>query len=435
MRRLEFEASWRHDQYSDVAGTSNAKLAFNWSPIESFTIRGGWGQSFRAPNFGEFSPISNVTWDGWNLGQVYTQNDAPLNVLCAGGAPQPGSGAEKMFNAGFGCNSTPGGLSIGPGGYPPVAVGMRDFTNTEHRVLDPEKAVNWSIGFDYTPTGNFLTGLNIQATYYIVKINGILRGFNNPTNGTFNNSALGFSFVTPEDLIDPVTNAQLCAGQNATPWLCAPFQDIVQRSLNQTANEVPPDAQTLIYWLNDGGTMNLGYQTTEGIDFQWSYDWEWEGIGAFNTGMIGTYYISQPGQVVFGGPVDDFYHTNLAPVNGVQQLGVEFASALQVPGPPRLERRHLERDRFHGLRAALLPHDGRAPEREQRLHHARRHGGRVTGLQQPMLPLGLQQPPTELLHVRSVAGIQHRRPARERVLAEHQRPARGAEHHGQDFAL
>ena len=53
---LEFEASWRHDQYSDVAGP-HAKLAFNWNPIESFTIRGGGGHSFRAPNFGEFSPI------------------------------------------------------------------------------------------------------------------------------------------------------------------------------------------------------------------------------------------------------------------------------------------------------------------------------------------------------------------------------------------
>jgi hypothetical protein len=227
-----------------------------------------------------------------------------------------------MFNAGFGCDSTPGGLSIGPGGFAPVAVGLRDFTNTEQRVLDPEKSVNWSIGFDFTPT-RFLTGLNIQATYYIVKINGILRGFNNPTNGTFNDPGVGFSFVTPEDLIDPVTNTQLCAGQNATPWLCAPFQEIVQKSLNQTVNEVPPEAQTLIYWINDGGTMNLGYQTTKGIDFQWSYDWEWEGLGAFNTGMVGTYYLEQPSQVVFGGPVTDFYHTDLASVNGIEQLGVE----------------------------------------------------------------------------------------------------------------
>jgi len=27
--KLEFEGSWRHDQYSDVGGTSNPKVAFN----------------------------------------------------------------------------------------------------------------------------------------------------------------------------------------------------------------------------------------------------------------------------------------------------------------------------------------------------------------------------------------------------------------------
>src|SRR5262249_10380028 len=142
LRRLEFEASWRHDQYSDVGGTSNAKLAFNWSPIEDLTIRGGWGQSFRAPNFGEVSPIASVTWDGFNLGQVYPQNNPPVPISCAGAAPAAGSGAAKLFKAGIPCGSTPGGLTIGTGGFVPAAVGLRDFFNTQQKVLDPEKAVN-----------------------------------------------------------------------------------------------------------------------------------------------------------------------------------------------------------------------------------------------------------------------------------------------------
>ena len=57
------------------------------------------------------------------------------------------------------------------------------------QVLDPENSTNWAIGFDYTPTGNFLTGLNLQATYYIVKINGILRNFGNPTAARFNDTS------------------------------------------------------------------------------------------------------------------------------------------------------------------------------------------------------------------------------------------------------
>ena len=92
IRRFEFEVSWRHDQYSDVGGTSNAKLAFNWNPIENFTIRGGWGQSFRAPNFGEFSPITNVGWDGWLIAR-YCRKDRHRSARPAGqGLPVPPPG-------------------------------------------------------------------------------------------------------------------------------------------------------------------------------------------------------------------------------------------------------------------------------------------------------------------------------------------------------
>ena len=327
LRRLEFEASWRHDQYNDVGGTSNAKLAFNWNPIESFTIRGGWGQSFRAPNFGEFSPVSNVAWQGWNFGQLYSQNTVPITIACAGGAPPAGSGADKFYQAGLPCDAGLGGISLNGGGKVAVDTGMRDYFNLEQRVLDPEKSVNWSVGFDYTPTG-FLTGLNLQATYYIVKINGILRNFGNPGTSRFNDPSIGFAYVTPEDLVDPVSGTPLCAGQNATPWLCAPFQEVVAKVLGHPEIEVPSELQTLVYWINDGGVMNVGWQRTTGIDWQASYDWEWGNLGAFNAGITGTYYLSQESQVP-GGVIDDFYHTTFGTLNGVEQVGVESRPRLK----------------------------------------------------------------------------------------------------------
>ena len=124
LRRLEFEASWRHDQYSDVGGTSNAKLAFNWNPIESFTIRGGWGQSFRAPNFGEFSPVSNVAWQGWNFGQTLSaEYRPPQHPMCWRRATRAGSGAAKLYpRPASDAAAAPGGLSLqrrrqGPRGH------------------------------------------------------------------------------------------------------------------------------------------------------------------------------------------------------------------------------------------------------------------------------------------------------------------------------
>jgi outer membrane receptor protein involved in Fe transport len=323
LRRLEFEASWRHDQYDDFGGTSNAKVAFNWNPIVDFTVRGAWGQSFRAPNFGETSTVANVTWQGWNFGQLYTETNVPIEISCVGGAPPAGSGGDKLFQAGLGCDAALGGLEIRTGGRVPADVGLRDYFNIGQRVLDPEKSVNWSIGFDYTPAGNFLAGLNLQATFYSIKINDVLRSFGSPGTDRFNDPSLGYVFVTPEDLRDPLTNDQLCAGQNATPWLCAPFQDIVRRALAHPRNEVPATLQTLVYWINDGGAMNTGWQRTEGIDWQVSYDWEWGNLGAFNVGMIGTYYLSQESQNAPGGLIDDFYHTTLRALNGVEQVGVE----------------------------------------------------------------------------------------------------------------
>ena len=70
LRRVDLEFSWRHDQYSDVGGTSNPKVAFNWAPIDDLTVRGTWGTSFRAPVFGELSPLANVAIAGQNLAEL-----------------------------------------------------------------------------------------------------------------------------------------------------------------------------------------------------------------------------------------------------------------------------------------------------------------------------------------------------------------------------
>ena len=94
---VELEFSWRHDQYSDVKGTSNPKVAFNWAPIEDFTIRGTWGTSFRAPVFGEFSPLANVAIAGQNLGDsARSSRHDPAGCAVGVDLPPVGSGAWKV---------------------------------------------------------------------------------------------------------------------------------------------------------------------------------------------------------------------------------------------------------------------------------------------------------------------------------------------------
>ncbi len=376
-----------------------------------------------------------MAWQGWNFGQLYSQNTVPINISCVGGAPPTGSGADKFFQAGFGCDAALGGISLNGGGKVAVDTGMRDYTNFEQQVLDPEKSVNWSVGFDYTPSGNFLTGLNLQATYYIVKINGILRNFGNPGTSRFNDPSIGFVFVTAgrHEGSHHGRAAMRGNGRNALAVRALPGSGRTKCSAHPEI-EVPSNLQTLVYWINDGGVMNVGWQKTTGIDWQASYDWEWGDLGAFNVGITGTYYLSQESQVP-GGIIDDFYHTTLAAVNGVEQVGVESR--------PRLK-----------YRARLGWSDGTWSvtgfmDYEQHFFHTQAAppnvnfacitpGGTIGGLPNYTNPCWVTDytnfQPSYYTFDLSL-GYRHGRPAGQRVFEEHQRPARGAEHHGQDRTL
>jgi iron complex outermembrane receptor protein len=323
IRKFNLEGSWRHDQYSDVGGTSNPKVAFDWLVSEDIglTLRGSWGTSFRAPSFGEFSLISNVAWNGWGLqgagGGAAFQNNANIVVTCdpKTGRPAPGSGAEKLFLGGFACNSAPEGLSLNGGGKAAVVADFRTFTNQQAQTLHPELATNWSAGFEFAPT-SFLRGLDLQATWYTIKINGLLVNFGNPTTNRLSDPQIGFAFLTPADVG--------CPGLDQHPEQCANFEDMVAKALAQPTNPVPLAALTLIKWINDGGTMNTGFQRNSGVDFSASYDIDLGDFGAWNTGITGTYYLEQLAARVNGGSVADVqYHVDLSPVGGVAQNGVE----------------------------------------------------------------------------------------------------------------
>jgi outer membrane receptor protein involved in Fe transport len=328
-RKFDLELSWRHDQYSDFGGTSNTKIGFNWNPIEDLTIRGGWGTSFRAPNFGENSQIVNAAWNAFGLpSSVYvTPGGATISIQCdPSNHPVVGSGSEKLFNAGFHCGDQPAGMSFNGGAKGPNVAGWRQFVNQDGQVLKPEQSLNWAIGFDYAPT-NFLKGLDIQATWYSIKITSILVGFGNPTSTRFADSSLGFVYIVPSDLHDSAGHA-LCPGMDATPSLCGPFQSMIAAAINEPNNTVPPTAQSLIYWLNDGGTMNRGWQKNEGIDYNASYDFDLgDDIGAINLGITGTYYlhvytVTIPGDPGPAGQIVDQYHFDLPALGGIAQSGV-----------------------------------------------------------------------------------------------------------------
>ena len=329
IRRLDLEGSWRHDQYSDVGGTSNPKVAFNWTVSQDvgLTIRGAWGTSFRAPNFGETSPLANNNVQGWNIPTIFAQS-ANITIDCAA---EPGSAAFRLSHPAVGpalaCASIPGGLSFNGGAGSPQIAGWRDLVNTAGKILKPEQATNWAIGAEVAPT-SFLQGLDVQATWYSVKINGVLTSFGNPTSQAFNAGSNGFAYILPTDLfgVNPACN------NNLTPTTCPQFEDMVAKMLANPRNPVPLAALTNVLWLNDGGTFNQGWLKVEGIDWTASYDWDMGNLGAFNTGIVGTYYLHQFSQTFPTDPILDQFHTTLQPVGNIAQNGV-------VSSAPRMRYR------------------------------------------------------------------------------------------------
>jgi len=324
LNRVDLEASWRHDQYSDFGGTSNPKVGFNWMPSEELglTIRGGWGTSFRAPSYGELSLLTNTAIACQNpQSSSGTSISGDCNNLIQTAAPGTvvGSGAWKVstLNGGiFGTTAAPFGISHNGGSAAPVLAGLRasGTINAGSDVLKPEKATNWSIGGEFAP--QFLPGLDLQATWYRVKITDVLQSFGNPTTDSFNDPLKGFAFLVPSDFGCPISS-------NAAPSSCAAFQAASLALLSNPRSAIDPAYSTLVYWINDGGSFNKGWLAVEGIDFNGSYDWDMGDIGAFNVGLVGTYYLSQETQNFPGTPIVDTLYNVTINNSNVSMVGVE----------------------------------------------------------------------------------------------------------------
>jgi iron complex outermembrane receptor protein len=341
VRKLDLEGSWRHDVYSgSLSGaTSNPKVAFTWLIDEMIgaTVRGSWGTSFRFANAGEFSTIASDANSAWNLG--VPGND--ISLPCKGGKPTAGSLAADLFAAGFACGSAPGGNNWAGGPHPE----LRAYTTPSGQAatregginLAPETSNNYSIGIELAPQIDFLRGLDLQATWYSVKVNGTLLGFNNIGASNMGNPAERFHFITPSDLGCPVA-------QNATPAACAPFETMVRaaaldRNSQFTLADVPN-----VYWLDDGSTVGTGFQHVSGVDFNASYDIDAGDLGAWNTGITGTYYLHRWYTTVNGVAPVDLYHTYPGyeqSANGLVQDGVALGSTGSGGSPQLVWRARL----------------------------------------------------------------------------------------------
>jgi iron complex outermembrane recepter protein len=200
--RLDLSAAVRTERYSDFGATTNPKLGIAWEPLRGLTLRGTWGQSFRAPNFN-------------NLRQ-----DPANSLFFAYTLPDPAS----------------------PTGQTNVLV-----LRGNDPELRPERATSWTLGVDVRPPS--IPGLYGSVTYYNIAYRDRIAS----------PAANLFSFLvnreTYEGIIDPDPSLATIQGYFASPVFQNPF------NLGPEQIELLIDArlQNLSIVEQSGIDVDLGY--------------------------------------------------------------------------------------------------------------------------------------------------------------------------------
>jgi len=141
VKGLEIDLAGRYDRYNTYGSSTTPKFGVKYSPFKMLTLRGTYGQGFRAPNPAEAGQAGS-------LFSGFVFND---NSLCPSLAPGGSGNPQTAGNF----PSTCAGIA--------VPVGLQSGTPT----LQPEKSKNYTAGFIFQPFGN----TSVSFDYWDIKVN------------------------------------------------------------------------------------------------------------------------------------------------------------------------------------------------------------------------------------------------------------------------
>jgi iron complex outermembrane recepter protein len=134
LKSLELDGAVREDHYNTYGNSTTPKFGVKYTPFKQLTLRGTYGNGFRAPNAAEAG----------SAGSLYTDGVYPDPILCKENA----QGQQLPGSFPFTCNEVPTGLQT---------------TNPQ---LKPEKSTNYTGGVILAPVAS----LTVSADYWDVKI-------------------------------------------------------------------------------------------------------------------------------------------------------------------------------------------------------------------------------------------------------------------------
>lgn len=243
LKSLEVNAAIRYDRYNTYGGGSTPKFGLRWQPFQVITLRGTYGQGFRAPSIAESR----------SSGETFAAGGIPDPVLC------PSLGA-------FG----PAGTQYVAGNFPTqCSIEWVGFT-TAGQNLKAVRSENLTLGFVLQPDDH----LNLSADYFHIKLtNDIISQLE--AGGLFSYTSL---VRTPTGVPEPY-----CA-----PSASAPIGTVVPAS-DCTATAVTPvglEAYAVYPYINASQTI------TDGWDIDLRTPWSLGRFGQFTGEVQWTHMMS-----------------------------------------------------------------------------------------------------------------------------------------------
>jgi iron complex outermembrane receptor protein len=227
-RRISINLALRHDDYSDVGGTTNPKGSFEWEVVNGFRFRGNISRSFVAPPLNLVAP----PFGNANFTSANATNNPNINVPVANYPILPQMGIPGCTAASVTCNiSSLQGVSGNVG-------------NPQNR---EQKGKGWSLGVDFAPTSGWLQGFRASATLWDVTFLGGL------TNPAFN--------IT--------VNTATIANRITFYPNCATAEQIAATVGTQPQGSLFP---ACVQFINRGDNGNYLNFFTRGLDIAASYD-------------------------------------------------------------------------------------------------------------------------------------------------------------------
>ncbi|MBV8342465.1 MAG: TonB-dependent receptor [Gammaproteobacteria bacterium] len=135
LKPLELDGAVRWDHYNSYGSSTTPKFGLKYTPFRQLTLRGTWGQGFRAPNPAEAGTAGNF----------FAAGSFPDPVLCK----ENGQGQQLPGSFPITCTEFPTGLQ------------------TTSPDLKPERSTNYTAGFIVTPVEQ----LKLSLDYWDVRIN------------------------------------------------------------------------------------------------------------------------------------------------------------------------------------------------------------------------------------------------------------------------